>query len=114
MSEESGLVQAKSWYPTTVQTASIGQFAARPFPEIARNVEGKQASQDLLQKKENHPKGIIDNINRSLASASPPEANPILGKGGVQAKLTLGTVGDVYEQEADRVARQVVDEIHSS
>jgi hypothetical protein len=32
----------------------------------------------------------------------------------VQRKLTLGTPGDMYEQEADRVARQVVDEIHSS
>ncbi|MEH1780230.1 MAG: DUF4157 domain-containing protein [Nostoc sp.] len=97
-----------------MQTASIGQFAARPFPEIAKNVEGKEASLDRSQMKENQPRGIIDNINRSLASASPLEANPILGLGSVQAKLTLGTVGDVYEQEADRVARQVVDEIHSS
>jgi Domain of unknown function (DUF4157) len=32
----------------------------------------------------------------------------------VQRKLTLGTPGDMYEQEADRVARQVVDEIHST
>jgi len=32
----------------------------------------------------------------------------------VQRKLTLGTPGDMYEEEADRVARQVVDEIHSS
>jgi len=31
----------------------------------------------------------------------------------VQRKLTLDTPGDMYEQEADRVARQVVDEIHS-
>lgn len=32
----------------------------------------------------------------------------------IQPKLTLGTPGDMYEEEADRVARQVVDEIHSS
>lgn len=32
----------------------------------------------------------------------------------VQRKLTLGTPGDMYEQEAERVARQVVDEIHST
>ncbi|MBW4473710.1 MAG: DUF4157 domain-containing protein [Stenomitos rutilans HA7619-LM2] len=55
---------------------------------------------------------MIENINRSLAAASPPEL-PTLGLEGVQAKLTLGTPGDVYEQEADQVARQVVDEIHS-
>ncbi|MBN4003326.1 DUF4157 domain-containing protein [Nostoc sp. LPT] len=113
MSKQSSEVQAKSWQPPAVQTASFG-FSARPFPEIARKEEGKQASLDLLQKKENQPGGMIDNINRSLASASPPAPLPILGLGGVQAKLTLGTVGDVYEQEADRVARQVVDEIHSS
>lgn len=112
MSKQSGKVQAKSWQPPAVQTASFG-FSARPFPEIARKEEGKQASLDLLQMKENQPGGMIDNINRSLASASPPAPLPILGLLGVQAKLTLGTVGDVYEQEADRVARQVVDEIHS-
>ncbi|MEH1778449.1 MAG: DUF4157 domain-containing protein [Nostoc sp.] len=113
MSKQSGKVQAKSWQPPAVQTASFG-FSARPFPEIARKEEGKEASLDLLQMKENQPGGMIDNINRSLASASPPARLPILGLLGVQAKLTLGTVGDVYEQEADRVARQVVDEIHSS
>jgi hypothetical protein len=32
----------------------------------------------------------------------------------IQPKLTLGTPGDMYEEEADRVARQVVDEIQSS
>jgi hypothetical protein len=31
----------------------------------------------------------------------------------IQAKLTIGEPNDVYEQEADRVARQVVDKIHS-
>ncbi|MEH1796029.1 eCIS core domain-containing protein [Nostoc sp.] len=112
MSKQSGKVQAKSWQPPAVQTASFG-FSARPFPEIARKEEGKEASLDLLQMKSNQPGGMIDNINRSLASASPPAPLPILGQLGVQAKLTLGTVSDVYEQEADRVARQVVDEIHS-
>ncbi len=32
----------------------------------------------------------------------------------IQPKLTLGTPGDMYEEEADRVAQQVVDEIHST
>ncbi|MCC5666854.1 DUF4157 domain-containing protein [Nostoc sp. CHAB 5784] len=113
MSKQSGKVQAKSWQPPAVQTARKG-FSARPFPEIARKEEGHEARLDHSEMKQNQPGGMIDNINRSLASASPPEPLPILGLGGVQAKLTLGTVGDVYEQEADRVARQVVDEIHST
>ncbi|MEH1840424.1 MAG: DUF4157 domain-containing protein [Nostoc sp.] len=96
-----------------MQTASFG-FSTRPFPEIARKEEGHEARLDRTEKKDSPPGGMIDNINRSLASASPPAHAQILGLGGVQAKLTLGTVGDVYEQEADRVARQVVDEIPSS
>jgi Domain of unknown function (DUF4157) len=40
-------------------------------------------------------------------SASPPHLLKI------QPKLSLGTVGDAYEQEADRVARQVVQRIHA-
>ncbi|MEB3269317.1 MAG: DUF4157 domain-containing protein [Leptolyngbya sp.] len=35
------------------------------------------------------------------------------GPAPVQAKLTVGAVGDQYEQEADRVAAQVVDHINS-
>jgi hypothetical protein len=31
----------------------------------------------------------------------------------IQAKLTVGPVGDEYEQEADRVASQVVEQIHA-
>ncbi len=41
----------------------------------------------------------------------------LLGGGGklqVQPKLTLGPVGDQYEQEADRVARQVVGQLSTS
>lgn len=36
-----------------------------------------------------------------------------LATGLLQAKLTVGAAGDKYEQEADRVAAQVVDSIHS-
>ena len=43
----------------------------------------------------------------SIPSFAPSEAAPI------QAKLTLGEPGDKYEQEADTVAAQVVDEINT-
>jgi rhamnose utilization protein RhaD (predicted bifunctional aldolase and dehydrogenase) len=32
----------------------------------------------------------------------------------IQRKLSIGKAGDKYEQEADNVARQVVDQIHPS
>ena len=113
MAKASGKAEAQTWQPPATQTASKENFAARPFPEIAKTEARQEASLDRAEVKENQSGGMIENINRSLAAASAPEL-PTLGLGGVQAKLTLGTVGDVYEQEADRVARQVVDEIHSS
>ncbi|WP_445249316.1 eCIS core domain-containing protein [Microcoleus sp. OTE_8_concoct_300] len=113
MSKLSGKVQAKSRQTTTGQTASKA-FALRPFPEIARKEEGKEASLDSTGRKDIKPGAAIDNINRAIASVSPPVHSPTVLPGGVQAKLTLGAPGDMYEQEADRVARQVVDEIHSS
>lgn len=114
MAKASGKVQAKSWQPPTQQTANKETLAARPFPEIARPEASQETHVDRAELKETPAGGMIENINRSLAAASPPDPLPTLGLGGVQAKLTLGTPGDVYEQEADRVARQVVDEIHSS
>ncbi len=43
---------------------------------------------------------------------SPWHSPPSLGS-PIQAKLTIGPVGDRYEQEADRVAAQVVEQIHA-
>ncbi|MDF5719185.1 MAG: DUF4157 domain-containing protein [Rhizonema sp. PD37] len=40
------------------------------------------------------------------------ESSSVLGT-GIQAKLTIGVPGDKYEQEADRVASQVVNEINA-
>ena len=37
----------------------------------------------------------------------------LLGRMNIQAKLTIGEPNDAYEQEADRVARRVVDEINA-
>jgi hypothetical protein len=42
-----------------------------------------------------------------------PELSEEKEKQPIQAKLTLGQPGDKYEQEADAVARQVVDKIHA-
>ncbi|MCT7967805.1 DUF4157 domain-containing protein [Laspinema sp. D1] len=52
--------------------------------------------------------------NNRLAKISiqPPEP-PSTPRFPIQAKLTVGAAGDKYEQEADRVARQVVNRIHA-
>ncbi|MCB8920847.1 MAG: DUF4157 domain-containing protein [Ardenticatenaceae bacterium] len=64
----------------------------------------------------------IQRVIQSPQSITPAEArqlqhtigNRALGRlPHIQAKLTVGPVGDQYEQEADRVASQVVQAIHS-
>jgi len=40
--------------------------------------------------------------------------NQTLGRLAIQRKMTLGPVGDAYEQEADAVAKQVVNRLHTS
>lgn len=51
---------------------------------------------------------------RSFFSKAKSPAKPFFAAGTpVQAKLTVGAVGDQYEQEADRVAAEVVNRIHS-
>ncbi|WP_317111247.1 DUF4157 domain-containing protein [Chroococcidiopsis sp. SAG 2025] len=52
----------------------------------------------------------ISNSSSGDVSATPPERNT---KPPIQAKLTIGQPGDKYEQEADRVAAQVVNQIHA-
>jgi len=50
----------------------------------------------------------------ALRGLQQTHGNRYVGRLAVQAKLKLGPVGDRYEQEADRVARQVVQTISSS
>ncbi|WP_299488045.1 DUF4157 domain-containing protein [Acaryochloris sp. IP29b_bin.137] len=52
---------------------------------------------------------------RRIGSNMPPMAppRPILHH-PIQPKLTIGEPGDKYEQEADRVAKQVVNQLHAS
>lgn len=47
---------------------------------------------------------LIDNVAQAESTSLPTT---------VQPKLTVGAVGDPYEQEADRVARQVVNQLNS-
>ncbi len=55
---------------------------------------------------------IGTNVMRSLETGEyQPET--VWEETGLQAKLTIGQPGDKYEQEADRVARQVVQQINS-
>lgn len=96
---------------TGYQTASTPQhssFQSRPFV-VQPQTEEQSSQPDLktaLQRAERYGHRL-DRIKFSEAPA-PAQVRRI-----VQAKLTIGEPGDRYEQEADRVAAQVVDSIHA-
>ncbi|MCT7992000.1 eCIS core domain-containing protein [Laspinema olomoucense] len=85
--------------PTATSAPQTRMFQPRPFAAPAQaEAASPQAAQiaDVRAKLESQPTG--DRLSRVDFSAPPP----------IQPKLTVGAAGDKYEQEADRVARQVV------
>jgi outer membrane protein OmpA-like peptidoglycan-associated protein len=109
MSKPGVKTNATAWQPTT-QPASKSSFTARPFPEIDQQQEtagyGEKAAPTASRS------GVIANINHSL-STNPIPAVSHVGMGGVQAKLAIGEPGDQYEQEADKVAADVVQKMNN-
>lgn len=90
------------------ESPTVSQLTSRPFAPIVKQTTStptpdQQAPQthELLQRKTNllAIPGLM---------AEPKRRQPQL----IQAKLTIGQPGDKYEQEADDVARQVVQKIH--
>nr|MBP6805986.1 hypothetical protein [Chloroflexota bacterium] len=71
---------------------------------VAKDVAGKRPlPTPTLQR------ALAKPISRPTAVSTPQSSlQRLLANRQIQAKLTLGPVGDKYEQEADAVARQVV------
>lgn len=69
----------------------------------------RAAVRSVPEKQVNSDKDRASGLNRSFVNV------PVGGNGlpVVQPKLTIGAVGDKYEQQADRVARQVVSHINA-
>jgi hypothetical protein len=57
-----------------------------------------------------HIPSMIENVARSPETAKQPATPP---REFIQAKFTLGAAGDKYEQEADRMAKEVVNQINA-
>lgn len=82
--------------PTPKPTSSL------PVIKQKTNAEGLVEHAERLEK--------FQKLDTSMVQMGPPR----LSNGSpIQPKLTIGAPGDVYEQEADRVAKQVVTQIHS-
>ncbi len=103
----------KKAFSQSASTSASNLFQSRPFvvPETATPTP--QETPDFQQQQEwKQPKGInLLGIPNIVAGSSPlPEPPQALQ---LQAKLTIGEPGDRYEQEADRVAADVVQRIHA-
>lgn len=79
-----------------------------PIQQLQRRM-GNQALQRMLQAQ---ARGATEDAPaRDSASAHPNASQTVVradAPGGIQRKLTINAPGDVYEQEADRVAEQVM------
>jgi Domain of unknown function (DUF4157) len=105
--------QKPQYSPTSNQTPIIQTRPFAPIPQLDTQQETPQ--QDLSRP---IPSLNPSRINFSFAAAPPaaPISHPLQRKlmgSPVQAKLSIGAVGDKYEQEADQVASQVVQKINA-
>jgi len=79
------------------------QFSYAPIQ--AKTDVSESENQDLSGYKQPQSRDIMENV-----TASPEQISNL----GIQAKLTIGQPNDQYEQEADQVASQVVQQINTS
>ncbi|MCT7968952.1 DUF4157 domain-containing protein [Laspinema sp. D1] len=90
--------------PTATSVPQTGLFQPRPFAAPAQPETASpqvQQTPEVQAKLENQP--TSNRLSRVDFSAPPP----------IQPKLTIGAPGDKYEQEADTIARKVVQQIHA-
>jgi Domain of unknown function (DUF4157) len=88
--------------PQSVSSVLIPLLQPRAFGESESSTS--QHSQPTIQEKNG-----LSAIGHSLGKMN----LGMLSRLPIQPKLTIGKVGDPYEQEADRVAAQVVERIHA-
>ncbi|HEY9596786.1 MAG TPA: hypothetical protein V6D33_03870, partial [Cyanophyceae cyanobacterium] len=85
-------------------------FQSRPFAPTPEVSPQPQETQDLEQLKQNTLQSKSSGYNFANVNVTPRETYSLPR---LQRKLTIGESNDGYEQEADRVARQVVDKINT-
>ena len=74
-------------------------------PEVNRD------NSDSRMRRTDHPRSVNPSVDRILflqKTVGNQAVQRLLRSGALQAKLRIGQPGDVYEQEADRVAEQVM------
>ncbi|NER38955.1 MAG: DUF4157 domain-containing protein [Oscillatoria sp. SIO1A7] len=100
---------------TTVRSSREGSEIAKPVRHPVLQLQadiGNRATSDLIyeQGRQNAASGLSIQAKPMFGGLS----RELLGGNPIQAKLTLGAVGDKYEQEADRVAAEVASRLNRS
>ncbi|MFW6358691.1 MAG: hypothetical protein ACOC0N_05690, partial [Chroococcales cyanobacterium] len=94
-------------------TPQSSQLRSRPFtPEVqAQETTEQQSLEDIKTQREQQSRLGHNFADITLGTSTHP---PTLNSFPIQAKLTIGKPNDKYEQEADRVAADVVQRMNSS
>ncbi|MBD2489988.1 DUF4157 domain-containing protein [Aulosira sp. FACHB-615] len=100
--------QTSKGQSSTNHDAPANQFAPRRFVIQPQTEEAEQKPADLQAKSQTTPVNHLANIPIFPPGYQPPPPPRI------QMKLSIGEPGDKYEQEADKLAQDVVQRINSS
>jgi hypothetical protein len=100
----SGQFQKKPIAPSTQTPLTTDLFRSRPFPKPSATTEDEVATKPDFQARLDFARRSAPNLQRLAANSSRDRATML----AVQPKLTVGAPNDQYEQEADRVADQVM------
>ena len=100
---------AQSSYNPVPRPSKVQSSVQPPAIQAKSNEEGLAEHAERLRK--------FQRLGTSMIQMGPPrlgndESSPLHPKPWLQRKLTLGQPGDKYEQEADRIASQVVQTIN--
>jgi hypothetical protein len=74
----------------------------------AKVLDTKQEKQSFKKKNSSQNNALIDSILQLHQNVGNQSVKKLIHAGSIQAKLMVSQPGDIYEQEADRVAEQVM------
>ncbi len=92
------LIQTKSPLVSSQTQAKIAQYSPHPIEQLQSAIGNRAVNQLLANQPTVQTKLMFRGLSQELA---------------IQPKLTIGAVGDKYEQEADRMAEQVVSQMNA-
>jgi len=105
-----------------------GKFMSKQSPKQTHDESNKKQNQPVQQEQVQEETAVPVNFHTLKRAYTEPKplspaqvnllqrtiGNQALGRLTIQRKMTLGPVGDKYEQEADAVAKQVVSKLHAN